>query len=245
MANWFTNYCLVLRWQILRIRFELPFFVLVEALMATGIVIGFAFLYPNIDKQTALYLGTAAPTIILITLGIVIAPNTISQAKLAGIVDYMKSWPVPRMIYLAADATMWLMVALPGIALGLLTAVLYFGISLNISWLVIPTFLLVFLTSIGVGYAIAYLLSPMITSLITQIVVFFVLLFSPITFPVSRLPHWLALVHQILPVQYMAEVVRGTLATRDFEARPIAFFILGVWCLIGFITAHAAMTHQN
>ena len=47
----------LLRWQLLRMKPVLPLYLIVQTLLAAGIVIGFSYLIPNIDDTTALYLN--------------------------------------------------------------------------------------------------------------------------------------------------------------------------------------------
>src|SRR5215210_7832992 len=100
-ARWLDSYLLLLRWQVLRTRTLLPLTVVVQALVAVGVVVGFAFLFPSIDRPTALYLTTGAPTLILITTGLVALPAQLAQAKSEGMFEYTRSWPVPRLAHLA------------------------------------------------------------------------------------------------------------------------------------------------
>lgn len=243
--SWIRGYLLVLRWNALSIKLFLPIIAVVQALLAVGVVVGFAFFLPSIDSSAALYLATGAPTMILISVGLVFMPQGVSEAKTKGSFGYTLTWPVPRLAMLAADATLWVLASLPGILVALIVAALRFDIEFQVTPLVVPAFLLVALTTVGVGYAIAYLLPPMLTNLTTQVIVFASLLFSPINFPADRLPNWLATVHDFLPMQYMAEVVRGTLVHGTFEARPVAFLVLGLWCIVGFIATYVAMARRR
>ncbi len=245
MTTWLDSYLVVLRWQALRIKYQLPLIVVVQAVLAVGVVIGFAFLLPAIDTPTALYLTTGAPTLILIVTGLVVVPQYVAQAKVEGSFEYMRSWPVGRMVYLAADTTVWLLATLPGIALALVVAALRFQLQLQISPLVVPAFLLVALTATGVGYGLASLLPPPLTRLLTQVLVFGALLFSPIDFPVTRLPDWLMAVHGVLPIQSMADVIRGTLAGGTFQVPGSDFAVLGTWCLGGIVATYVVMRRRR
>lgn len=213
MRHWWRSYLLLLRWAAIRQRYLLPLVLIIQIFLSVGIVIGFAFLLPTVDPATALYLATGAPTLGLITIGMVMAPQLVATAKTEGTFTYNQTLPVPRTAVLAADLTTWLVVGAPGLVLGLLVAVLRFDLTLRVSWLVVPAMLLVALTNTAVGFAIAYATPPSVTSLITQMIVFISLMFSPINFPADRLPQWLQAVHQVLPFQYMAEAVRDSLNT--------------------------------
>lgn len=226
------SYRLLVCWQALRLKTFLPLAVVVQALFAFGIVVGYPLLFPEMDETTMLFLATGAPAITLITMGLVLLPQVVSQAKLEGSLAYMRSLPVPRMAYLAADLTVWLAVVLPGVVFAVLVGVWAFGLELTVSLAVVPAALLVALTSAAVGYALASLLPPMIAMLLTQVLVFGVLIFSPINFPAERLPEWLQSVHAILPVAAMGEVIRGSLASTTFPLAIGPFLFLAAWCAV-------------
>ena len=126
----------------------------------------------------------------------------------------MRALPVPRLVYLAADLTVWMLIVLPGVIFAVILGAWAFGLSLDVSLAIVPAILLVALTSAAVGYAMASVLPPLIAMLITQVLLIGVLVFSPLNFPPERLPDWLQAVHAVLPVQAMGEVIRGSLAAR-------------------------------
>ena len=136
MRHWLRSYLLLLRWSAVRLRYLLPLVLVIQVFLSTGIVLGFAFLLPSIDPATALYLSTGAPTLGLITIGMVMAPQLVAQAKTEGTFAYHQTLPVPRTAVLGADVTTWLLVGAPGLLLGLLVAVLRFDLTLRVSWLV-------------------------------------------------------------------------------------------------------------
>jgi ABC-2 type transport system permease protein len=238
-------YLLLLRWRVLLLRPILPINVVVEALMAVGIVFGFAFLVPDIDKATALYLATGAPTTIMLLVGMVSVPQTVAQARIDGSYDAVRALPVPRLLLLAADATVWTLVALPGVVLAVVASSLRFDLGLGIGPAAIGACLLVALTATGVGYAVAALLRPMLAILVTQVIVFFVLLFSPVSFPADRLPGWLATLHQALPVVHLADLVRAAVAGPPHAVRATSLAVVAGWCLAGFAVTAAALNRRG
>lgn len=243
--SWLRSYGLLLRWHALGQRFMLPLILVVQALLAVGIVVGFAFLVPDLDPTTALYLATGAPTVGLLTVGLVLAPQEVARAKTEGTFEYARSFPVPRSAHLLADVSVRLGTALPGLVLAQAVAVWRFDLDYAVSPLVVPAVLLVALTATAVGYGIAYASPPMVTQLATQILVFAVLLFSPVTFPADRLPDWLAAVHQVLPVAAMAEIVRSTLTTPPDGVPLTPFLLTAAWCAAGLAAAHAVMVRRR
>ena len=238
------SYRLLVIWQARRLKGVLPLAVVVQALLALGIVIGYPLLFPQLDRGTTLLLATGAPTITLVTMGLVLVPQMVAQGKVEGSLDYMRSLPVPRLVYLLADLTVWLAVVLPGVVFAVVVGDLRFGLHLAVSPLVVPAILLVALTATAIGYAIASLLSAMLTNLLTQVLVVFVLMFSPLNFPAERLPDWLAAIHRVLPIAAMGEVIRGTLAGSVFPLSGGPFLLIGTWCVASFAITYVVMNRR-
>ncbi|UQU66159.1 ABC transporter permease [Couchioplanes caeruleus] len=245
MRAWFRSYALVVRWTALRLRFVLPLVLIVQTFLAVGVVIGFAYLMPSVDPATALYLSTGAPTLGLITIGMVMAPQLVAQSKTEGTFTYNRTLPVPRTAVLAADLTTWLGTGAPGLVLGLLTATLRFDLHLRVSPLVVPAMLLVALTTTTVGFAIAYAAPPAVTSLVSQALVFVALMFSPVTFPAERLPAWLEGAHRILPFQSMAQVVREALTSPPGGISASPYAVLAAWSTAGLVITLRVMTRRD
>jgi ABC-2 type transport system permease protein len=109
---------------------------------------------------------------------------------------------------------------------------------------VVPAVVLVALTATSVGYALASVLPPMLANMASQILVVFIFMFSPLNFPSDRLPGWLAAIHNVLPIQAMGEVMRGTLASNSFPITLGAFALLGVWCCASFAATSLVLTRR-
>jgi ABC-2 type transport system permease protein len=239
------SYQLLVTWQALRKKAYLPLMMAVQTLFSLGIVLGYPLLFPTLDKTSIYLIATGAPAISMISIGLVALPQTVGEQKTEGSLAYMRSLPVPRLAYLAADLTVWLAVVIPGVILGVLVGAWRFGLDLQVSPLVVPAVFMVALTATCVGYALASLLPYMLTVVITQAIVVFVFMFSPLTFLPDKLPAWLEVIHRILPIQAMGEVTRGTLASNQFGLPMGAFLTLAIWCLIGFGVTYAAMTRRG
>jgi ABC-2 type transport system permease protein len=167
--------------------------------------------------------------------GLVLVPQIVATSKTEGTFDYIWSLPVPRMVYIAADATVWILLSIPGVILSLILGAAYYHFGLHISLMFIPAMILIAMAGILLGYSIAHSISkPQITQLITQVLVFFIMIFSPIMFPTEQLPHWLATVHRFLPIKYMADLSRGTLTDLHVNL-GLAFAVVGGWCLLGLV----------
>ncbi len=240
------SYPLLLRWQGLKFKTILPFVIVAQFFTGIGTVIGLGYLMPNIDPQTAMYLVTGGPTLTLITLGLVLVPQMVAQAKIGGALDYMRSFPVPRMAYLAADLTIWLLSTLPGVVIALIVGAYRYDFELQFSMLIVPVFILIVLMATSVGYAIA-VLSPKaeLVGVLTNLIIFSLFLFSPVNFPVERLPDWLASIHRFLPVKYAADAVRGALVPGYSDGMGTALLVLSAWCLFGLVINYLAATRRG
>ena len=245
MYGWLRSYVLMLKWQALSNKPMIPLYVAVEIMIAVGFVIGIGFFYPQINPTIAKFFTTGAPTLILLMVGLVIAPQAVAMARVEGTFDYMWSLPVPRMVYLAADATIWVLITLPGVLLALIIGALYHDFTLEVSPLVIPAMLLIAMTGIFVGYAFAHgAPKPQMAQVATQIIVFAIMIFSPVMYPVEQLPNWLEAVHKVLPIQYMAELSRGTLTDLDVNL-GLAFSITSAWCIAGFVVTYFVIKRRH
>jgi ABC-2 type transport system permease protein len=235
MARYLRSYYLMLKWQALSQKPIIPINVVVQMMVAIGFIIGLSYFYPHLDSATARYLTTGAPTIILLMVGLVLLPQIVGSARKEGTFDYIWSLPVPRMIYIAADATIWVAVTLPGVIIALAMGSAYHHFALNISPLVVPALVLVAACGVFIGYIIAlWPPKPEIGNILTQVLVFVIMLFSPILFPATQLPDWLQSIHRVLPFQYMADLARGTLTDLKVDL-GLSFIIVGAWSLVGLI----------
>jgi ABC-2 type transport system permease protein len=244
MHHWLRSYTLLLKWNLLRQRHFLPFMALIQALLAGGIILGFSFLIPQADQQAALYLATGAPTVVLIVVAMVAAPQEVAGQKRQGIFDYYRAMPVPRLAMLAADATVWVVIAVPGVVLALVMAAARFDLRFAVSPLVVPALLLVMVAAVAVGYGIAYASPPQVTQMITQVVVFVALMFAPVNYPAERLPDWFATVHEFLPFQYMAQAMRETLDVPPAGVPALPFLVLAAWGAVGLAATARIMTRR-
>ncbi len=239
------SYPLLVKWQGLRSKGFLPLAIVIQCLFSLGIVVGYPLLFPEMDETTVLYLATGAPAITLITMGLVAVPQVVAQAKTEGTLDYMRTLPIPRVVYLLADLTVQLAIVLPGVVFGVVIAAIRFDLPLQPSPLVVPSVILVVLTATAVGYGLAAVLPPLIANLLSQVLVVLVFMFSPLNFPADRLPDWLAAIHAVLPIQSMGEVLRGALAPQAFPVTPGAFAMLATWALGAFLVTWRILARRG
>ena len=194
----------------------------------------------------AKYIVTGATVPALATLGLVFVPQNVAPMKASKTFEYLWSPPIPRAIFLLADFTLWAVVVLPGVIVTLVVGPANYGFELAISPLVVPAFLLVALTAVAVGMSIAHLSpSPVLTGAVSNIVVFLIFFFSPINFPLERLPDWLATVHQVLPIMYMADLVRGTVTDGLVKDLGLAFLVVALWCPAGLVALFRVFSRRS
>jgi len=232
---------LLLQWQLRRGSTAMPLLVVVQIVMAVATVVGYGLLVGDPSPDVALYLATGAPTVTLITVGLVMTPQMLSQSKTEGSLDWLRTLPVPRWAFLASDLLMWTLIALPGMVLGVIAGVVRFDVHLAIAPWVVLAVVLVSLTSASVGYAMASVLPPMVAMLMTQVLIFVVMLFSPVSYPASRLPEWLQSVHHVLPIEPMAQMVRAGLASDTFSMPGRSIVVLCAWCAVSVALALGAL----
>jgi len=235
---------LLLQWQLRRSLPYIPLLVVVQVALAVATVVGYGLLVGTPSPDVALYLATGAPTITLITVGLVMTPQMLAQAKTEGSLDWMRTLPVPRWTFLASDLLMWTLIALPGMVLGVVAGVLRFNVNLSIAPWVVLAALLVSLTSASVGYAMASVLPPMLAQLLTQVLIFVVLLFSPVSYPASRMPEWLHSAPEFPPYEPMAQLVRAGLANASFTVPGRSMVVLGVWVCVSVAAALTALRRR-
>ncbi|HEX6194346.1 MAG TPA: ABC transporter permease [Jiangellaceae bacterium] len=244
MKHWWHSFGLLLKWNVLRLRSELPMFMVIQTLISVGIVIGFSFIIPEIDPLSALYLTTGAMTVSLITVGMVVAPQIVAQQKERGLLNYQRTMPVPRLALLAADAVVWVVSALPGLAVTLGVATARFDLDVTVSPWVIPGIVLVSAGAAGIGYGIAYVAKPVLVGVITNLVLVISLMFAPVNYPAERLPGWAQEVHEWLPFQYMAQAIRESVDVPPAGVTLLPFAVLAAWAVAGLAVTSRVMTRR-
>lgn len=237
-AWWTRSYILALQFDLANQRAWLPITVVLQVLLGAGMAMIYGFYVPHLPKVALLYLVTGAPTLSLIPAGLVLLPALVGMQKTAGTFDFLWSLPIPRPVGIASTLTISSLIAIPGIITTLLLAAWRYDVQLAVSWTVLPAFLLCSLMCASVGLGMAHAIkNPVVTNLITNVLVFVVLLFSPISFPKSQFPTWLADVHEVLPFYHMATVIRASLTTGLVSDVWVSYAVLGAWTVAGWAAA--------
>lgn len=241
--SWFRSWVGLVRWSLLRHKYLLPAFTAVQALFAVAIVYGLALLIPDIDNEAAHYLSSGAWTLGIIAVGCVLAPQITGTSKQEGLLDYQRTLSVPRSAILLADAAVWSLAALPGIAAGMIAAALRFGLDIQVDVLTVGVVLGAQFTMVSIGYAIAFWMPLNATSLVTQIIMIGGLLFSPITFPAERLPDWAVTLHQFLPFKPTGDLIREV-TFRAGEPQLLNFITAVIWAIAAYTVAYLALQRR-
>lgn len=241
-----TGFLALMRWSLASTGAMLPLIIIVQTMLAVGLIIGFGFVIGDVTADVALHLSTGAPTVLLLTVGLVIVPQGVSRARASGAFDYQRALPVARLVLLLVDLVVWALIALPGVAVGLLVAWLHFDLTYSFDWpLLIAAPLLITTMSTAVGYAIAVSMSPMPAQMVSQVLVFFVLLFSPITFPAEQLPQWFQALHDYLPIRPAADLLRAGIAGDVFTAHGRDLLVLIAWTGLGLLVTGRALVRRR
>jgi len=236
---------LIVQWQFRRSASMVPLLVVVQALLAATTVFGYGLLVGTPPPASAAYLATGASTVTLIMVGLVIAPQSVALAKTEGSLEWMRTLPVPRAVFLAADLTIYTLIALPGMALGLAAGAWRFHVTLSLSSWIVLAVPLVSLIAATVGYSMALLLKPQLAQMLSQVLVFVALLFSPISFPAERMPGWLQAVHHWLPIEPMADLMRAVLIGDQFGMSTRSVAVLAVWTVAAVIGALVVLQRRT
>ena len=245
MINTLRTYPLMMKWSFL---YNKPWMVLrgvVQIMTMAGFVIGISFLFTDITPAIARHLITGTPTMILLMMGLVTVPQMVAYGRIQGTYDFMLSLPVSRMVLLASDASIYFLLTLPAITIAIIIGSVYHDFTLQVSPLVVPAFILISLTGSFIGYALALAVPhPRMAIIATQILLLVIALFSPVIFPVDQLPAWMAAIHKVLPIKYMADLTRGTLTGLDFNV-GLAFAATGAWCAVSFLFCYIVMKKRR
>ena len=156
----------------------------------------------SVPAYTAIIIGTVA------LMGI---PIDTATNRETGVLRRYRATPLHPLAYLFASIAVYLVIALMGMALLVLTGKLVFGLRMEGSWLnILVAIILSAFAFFSVGYLIA---SVVPTSRIAQavgMVIFFPMMFlSGAGLPLQLLPEGLQKVSDFLPMSYVVRLIQG------------------------------------
>jgi ABC-2 type transport system permease protein len=243
---WWDSYASMVKWELTSLRLVVPVATAVQILTGAGFIFGIDLLFGGLDQRAALYLSTGVLVITLITVGMVMGPQFVAQAKASDQYDFLWSLPVPRTTAALAWLTINSIIAIPGMVIAVLAALWRFDLPLVISPAVIPAVVIVLLTGTMVGYAFSHAISsPLAINMISQMLIFVILGFSPINYPIDRLPGWFAALHGWLPFHHMAEVIRAGLTEGLVTDVTRSYLTLGGWSVLAVITTALVLGRRS
>ena len=233
-----SQYFQLVRGLILINREMIWFVAMIEGALSVGLILGFGYFIPNITPTQALFLTVGAAAQTVITVGLVMLPQILSQEKAEGMLEYFLTLPLSREAYLLAEVTFVALVTLPGTAFAVVFGAWHYDLSMSVQPVVVLVTVLAVLSLAGVGVAMA-VLSPFqqLTNVLTQLIIFYVLLFSPVMMPKEQLPSALQHVAAVMPTTYVADAMRASLT--DLPGTHLARSLL---VMAGFTIASLALS---
>ncbi len=245
-AHWVQSYLKMTQWELSSLRLVLPLIIALQVVIGGGFALGIGLFFDEMPVRNALFLATGVGVVTLITVGLVLGPQLVSNHKVAGTYDFLWSLPVPRTTQAAAWLTVNSIIAIPGMVAALVIADWRYDLTLQVSWAIVPAVLLTIGAATLVGYSFAHAIpKPMITQMVTQLLIFMILGFAPINFPPENLPDWLAAVNQWLPFQHMAAVIRAALTDGLVDNVGISYVVLIVYTVVSAILAAWVIGRRN
>jgi ABC-2 type transport system permease protein len=229
-GRWWRDYAAMLRWHMASLRVWLPLLIVLEVAAGFGFIFGISLFFQQIPTSSVLYAATGVPVINLLAVGVALGPQVVAGQKIGGGYEYLRSTPVGNTTTAAAWYTVCLAGGVPAMIVSIFAAELRYDVPLHISWMIVPAVALTSLAGTMLGYAIAHALaSPMATILVTQALAFAVFGFTPVVFPISQMPRWLATLNWWLPFRHMAAVMRAAMTTGAHPGVVDAYGMLAIW----------------
>jgi ABC-2 type transport system permease protein len=232
-------------WDLADLRLLLPVLAVVLMLQGAGFALGIGLLFPRVPQTAAVYVTTGAVVMNLITAGLIFKPQVVAEQRLKGSYDFLRALPVPRAAATLAWFTIALLVALPAVAVGLLTGAARYGIAFDVKPAVVPAVLAVCLTGVLIGYTLAHGLAPAVAQVVSITMIFVMVGFSPVVFPAGQLPGWLAAVNEWLPFGSMGTLVRGALVDGFAAGAARAWLVVAAWAAAAALATAWTLGHRG
>ena len=241
LRYWLRGYRWMFAWDLADLRLTLPILASILTLQGAGFVLGIGLLYRHIPQAAAAFMVTGIPVLNLITAGLIFEPQIVAGQRTAGSYEFLQSMPVPRSMAAIAWYTVALVTALPAVVLTLVSGVLRYHLHLDITPAIVPAILAVSFTGVLMGYAIAHAITtPMIAQLVSMALIFVLFGFSPVMFPASQLPAWLAQVNRWLPFGSMATIMHSALGISEASGTGRSYLVVAAWAIgSGLVAAWA------
>jgi ABC-2 type transport system permease protein len=162
--------------------------------------------FGTVDASVPAYAG-----IIIGTVAFMGIPIDTAASRETGVLRRYRATPLHPATYLIASVAVYLMIALLGMAILVLTGKLVFGLRMAGSWLnVLAAITLSALSFYSLGYLIASLVPTARVAQAVGMVIFFPMMFlSGAGMPLQLLPEGLRKVSDFLPLSYAVRLIQG------------------------------------
>lgn len=233
-------------WDFALVRSSFASLLIVQLLAGAGLIVGFGLFFHHIPRGAALYVCTGVPVVNLAFQTVVMTPQSLSQMKAEQSYDYMMSLPVRAFVRIIAWGAVMGLMGAPPVVVTLLVGAWRYGLTYHLNLLLAPALLLVLVSGTLIGMAIGHFFRrPAVIQNVTQIIVFAVFGLSPVVFPASHLPGWLADINRGLPFEYMADLCRAGLTNGLVNNLGVAFAVTCAWAGVGWAVAVRAMGRRD
>ena len=162
--------------------------------------------FGTVDASVPAYAG-----IIIGTVAFMGIPIDTAASRETGVLRRYRATPLHPAVYLIASVAVYLMIALLGMSILVLTGKLVFGLRIAGSWLnVLAAITLSALSFYSLGYLIASLVPTARVAQAVGMVIFFPMMFlSGAGMPLQLLPEGLRKVSDFLPLTYVVRLIQG------------------------------------
>jgi ABC-2 type transport system permease protein len=180
----------------------------------------------SVPAYTAIIIGTVA----LVGIPIDTATN-----RETGVLRRYRATPLHPLAYLVASVAVYLVIALLGMALLVLTGKLVFGLRMEGSWFsILPAFILSAFAFFSVGYLIASIVPTARIAQAVGMVIFFPMMFlSGAGMPLQLLPEGLRKVSDYLPMSYVVRLIQGLWFGDAWSTLWLPTLVLAVILVVG------------
>lgn len=214
-AHWTRGYAAMLQWELANQRRAFPARFAAQVLVGAGLAVGIGLLR-DLPAREAIFLVSGAVVVAAVLHGLFAVPDRKAD-------EFVRSLPVPWSAGAAASLTLTVLIGLPGMTAVLAISAWRYDVAIGPGWEVIPAIGLTAVTAALAGY----ILGP--PRLLAQALLLVVIGFAPVNFPPERLPRWLDLLHDWLPFEPMAVVIRAALTQDAGVDAGRAYLVLTAW----------------
>jgi len=180
----------------------------------------------SVPAYTAIIIGTVA------LMGI---PIDTATNRETGVLRRYRATPLHPVAYLIANVAVYLVIALLGMTILVLTGKLVFGLRMEGSWFsILPAFTLSAFAFFSVGYLIASIVPTARIAQAVGMVIFFPMMFlSGAGMPLQLLPEGLQKVSDYLPMSYVVRLIQGLWFGDAWRTLWMPTLVLAVIMMVG------------